>query len=289
MELRHLRYFAAVAKHGNFTKAANEVHTVQSSLSRQIQDLEYMLGLALIDRGKGKFALTKAGEVFLAEAHKTLQQADRAVERARQAARDEHKKITIGFLPGTEFELLQHALDFFQVKMGLGPDNIEIYSLPSPQLSDMLDRRKVDIAFMRKDDRSPSLRFIAVRDDEICLIAPRKAARKLNELLERRIVAISEDVSPVLHRMLQQHISMCPQPPEMIHAENIPMALALILTHDAYSLLPAYVLNFCDQSRYDKIPLQEPVRLKLYVGYHRDNQHELVLEFVKKYAEDIDI
>ncbi len=97
MELRHLRYFSAVAESGSFTAAARRLHVAQSSLSEQIADLEEELGGPLLDRSGRQVRLTAMGTVFLVEARKTLEAADRAIEIARSSMRGEWGTLSIGF------------------------------------------------------------------------------------------------------------------------------------------------------------------------------------------------
>jgi DNA-binding transcriptional LysR family regulator len=97
MELRHLRYFTAVAELGSFSAAARRLHVAQSSVSEQIADLEDELGGALLDRTGRQVRLTPMGTVFLGEAHKTLQAAERAVEVTRSSMRGESGTLSIGF------------------------------------------------------------------------------------------------------------------------------------------------------------------------------------------------
>src|SRR5580692_8773799 len=92
MELRHLRYFIAVAEEGSLTVAAEKrLHTAQPSLSRQIRDLEYEVGVQLMSRSVHGIELTAAGKAFLDHARLTLTQVDAAVEAARRAAEPARK------------------------------------------------------------------------------------------------------------------------------------------------------------------------------------------------------
>ena len=83
MELRHLRYFTAVAAHGSFRRAAAILHLTQPALSRQVRDLEDELGVIRLTRGRNFATLTDAGELFYEEAREVLARADLAVERVR--------------------------------------------------------------------------------------------------------------------------------------------------------------------------------------------------------------
>ncbi len=103
MELRHLRYFIAVAEEGSLTVAAEKrLHTAQPSLSRQIRDLEYEVGVQLLIRSVHGIELTAAGRAFLDHARLALTQAEAAAEAARRAAQPAKPTFAMGFLTGQE-------------------------------------------------------------------------------------------------------------------------------------------------------------------------------------------
>src|ERR1700679_1241122 len=103
MELRHLRYFVAVAEAGSLTVAAEKkLHTAQPSLSRQIRDLEYEVGVPLMNRSVRGIELTAAGRAFLDHARLALAQAETATEAARRAAKPAKPTFALGFLTGQE-------------------------------------------------------------------------------------------------------------------------------------------------------------------------------------------
>src|SRR6266853_2673228 len=107
MELRHLRYFIAVAEEGSLTLAAEKtLHTSQPSLSRQIRDLEYEVGVPLMSRSVHGIELTAAGRAFLDHARLSLTQAEAAREAARRAAEPAKQSFTLGFLTGKEIDWL---------------------------------------------------------------------------------------------------------------------------------------------------------------------------------------
>src|ERR1700740_3254362 len=103
MELRHLRYFIAVAEEGSFINAAERrLHTAQPSLSRQIRDLELEVGVKLLERHARGIELTGAGRVFLDHARLALLQVEAAGEAARRTAEPQKAPFVIGFLTGHE-------------------------------------------------------------------------------------------------------------------------------------------------------------------------------------------
>jgi LysR family transcriptional regulator, benzoate and cis,cis-muconate-responsive activator of ben and cat genes len=112
MELRHLRYFAAVAAHGSFNRAAINLHLTQPALSRQVKDLEDELDVPLFVRGKNAVTLTAAGEVFYEEARDLLARADQAIQRVRGEARNEI--LRVGYAPSLTTGIMPGALEKFQ-------------------------------------------------------------------------------------------------------------------------------------------------------------------------------
>src|SRR5258707_2798562 len=114
MELRHLRYFVAVAEEQNVTQAAKRLHLSQPPLSRQIHDLETEMGLALFEHGTNAIRLTKAGRVFLLEARAVLQRAEDAVSFTKSMANREQSRIRVGSFPTPTVEIIPRALRAFQ-------------------------------------------------------------------------------------------------------------------------------------------------------------------------------
>lgn len=112
MELRHLRYFAAVAAHGSFSRAANNLHLTQPALSRQVKDLEEEIGVPLFVRGTNAVTLTEAGEIFYEEARDLLARADLAIQRVRGEARSE--TLRVGYGPSLTSGIMPRAIERFQ-------------------------------------------------------------------------------------------------------------------------------------------------------------------------------
>ena len=128
MELRHLRYFVAVAQALNFTRAAEKLHTSQPSLSSQIRDLENCVGVPLLVRDKRKVALTAAGECFLQDALAILEQAENAKLRARKIVQED-RQLTIGFVPSAEVNLLPKVLPMFRLRQPVYSPEIDYLEL----------------------------------------------------------------------------------------------------------------------------------------------------------------
>jgi DNA-binding transcriptional LysR family regulator len=117
MELRHLRYFVAVAEMENVSRAALKLHVSQPALSRQIRDLEDEIGFSLLERTAKSVRLTDAGWAFLDNARALLQNADEAVTKARAVASAEPTELHVGYSPTPTAEILPKILRAFQRKM----------------------------------------------------------------------------------------------------------------------------------------------------------------------------
>ena len=171
MELRHLRYFIAVAEEGSLTLAAEKrLHTAQPSLSRQIRDLEYEVGVQLMSRSVHGIELTAAGRAFLDHARLALTQADAAEEAARRAAQPAKPTFALGFLTGQEMDWLPEAMRILRDEL----PNIEVTvsSQYSPDLADALMRGRLDVAFMRPEERADDLVYRRVTTEPLVVMFP---------------------------------------------------------------------------------------------------------------------
>jgi DNA-binding transcriptional LysR family regulator len=116
MELRHLRYFIAVAEEENVTRASQRLHVSQPALSRQIHDLEDEIGFKLLERRAKSVHLTEAGRVFLIEARAVLQRAEEAVKTAQAKAGGLQGELAVGYAPSLTVQILPKALRIFQAE-----------------------------------------------------------------------------------------------------------------------------------------------------------------------------
>jgi LysR family transcriptional regulator, hca operon transcriptional activator len=169
MELRHLRYFVAVAEEGSVTLAAERrLHTAQPSLSRQIRDLELEVGARLMTRSSRGIELTAAGRAFLDHARLALSQVEAAASAARRAAHPEQKTLALGFLSGCEPEWLPAVLHILREE--LPKIEVTISSQHSPQLAAGLAAGKLDAAFMRPEKRYPALVYRVLITEPLIVI-----------------------------------------------------------------------------------------------------------------------
>ena len=155
MELRHLRYFVAVAEAGSLKLAAQEkLHTTQPSLSRQIRDLEHEVGTSLFSRSARGVELTAAGRVFLDHARLVLSQAETALRLVRQVTKP---SFALGFMIGHDSTWIPKAVDVLHDQL---PEiHVVISTQNSPQLAAALSQGLIDVAFLRQEDGGPGLEY----------------------------------------------------------------------------------------------------------------------------------
>jgi len=182
MELRHLRYFVAVAEEGNLTAAAQlRLFTSQPSLSRQIRDLEYEVGAELLTRSAQGVELTVAGRTFLDHARLALAQVDVAIEAARKAAQPAKKSFAIGFLTGHEMNWLPEVMHLLRDE--LPKIDVTVSSNYSPDLGEAVARGRLDLAFFRAEPKLDLVYEVVTKEPLIVLmpsdhaLAARKAIR----------------------------------------------------------------------------------------------------------------
>src|ERR1700691_4112416 len=206
MELRHLRYFVAVAETQSLTLAAkSKLHTSQPSLSRQIRDLEEEVGAQLMTRTARGIDLTPSGKAFLGHARAVLSQVGAAAEAARRVAHPNKPCFTMGFLTGHELTWMPEALRILRDEL---PNiDVMISSQSSPLLADGLSKGKIDAAFLRREKGVPGLAFRLIAKEPLMVILPSDhhlAALKTispRDLVSETFVAVS-DTAPVLRKII---------------------------------------------------------------------------------------
>lgn len=147
MELRHLRYFCAVADQQSFTLAARRLHVSQSGVSGQVRDLENELGVSLLRRNQRSVSLTPEGAVFLREARDILERADRAMETVARASQGRYGKLSVGLCgPATAPFLPRLIREFRKQEPGV---RLSLKDLDPAQQPEALVNREIDVGFTR--------------------------------------------------------------------------------------------------------------------------------------------
>jgi DNA-binding transcriptional LysR family regulator len=171
MELRHMRYFVALAEERNFTRAAARLYLAQPSLSRQIGDLEGELGVSLLHRGKGGITLTAAGNEYLAQARKLLADSAAAVRATQAVGRSEHQQLVIGTVePLMSSGLLAEILNNFS---GCRPEvRVELREVFSVEQHRLIAARELDAGFVYRppEDRSIYDGFVVLENRHVAAL-----------------------------------------------------------------------------------------------------------------------
>ncbi len=173
MELRHLRYFLAVAEALNFTKAAALLRVAQPALSRRVQDLEDEIGVDLLKRSPRGVVLTAEGKLFLDKTRHILKLADESVEQVRALARGEEGELHMGYAPAPTVEILPPALAAFQ--KAFPRVRVLLHDFSEQELIDGLRNGRLELALMPRGagPQSIGLEFETLRSYPICVaVAP---------------------------------------------------------------------------------------------------------------------
>jgi LysR family hca operon transcriptional activator len=285
MELRHLRYFIAVAEEGSLTVAAEKrLHTSQPSLSRQIRDLEYEVGTPLFTRSVQGAELTDAGRAFLNHARIALAQVEAAREAARRAAKPENKIFSVGFLTGQEVNWLPSVTRI--LAHDLPNIALTVASQNSPELGDGLSTDRLDVAFMRAEPDRPELKYISIATEKFIVLMPsdhRLAKRKEvdpKELQGETFIGTSKYAGP-MRMIVESYLASLKidiKPAHRIH--NLTMALSLIASTRGVTLLPEYVSNFLPWSVTSRPLKGESPSIDLVIGYKTSNTSPILKSFL---------
>jgi LysR family hca operon transcriptional activator len=289
MELRHLRYFVAVAEEGSLTVAAERrLHTAQPSLSRQIRDLEYEVGAELLTRTARGVELTAAGKAFLDHARVALMQVDAAVEAARRAAQPARKTFAIGFQTGHEMNWLPQAMHVLRDEL----KNIEVTvsSDYSPDLAEALVRGRLDLAFLRVEP-GYDLGYHVVDREPLIVLMPSdhrltaKQAIHPRELVGEIFIGGSKKAT-VLRAVTEDYLRRSGLDIKLDHGvDNMAMAMSLVASTRGLALMPAYAKNLLPSSVVSR-PLEgEAPTIDLAVGYSKANSSPILKLFLSRLGE----
>jgi DNA-binding transcriptional LysR family regulator len=170
MELRHLRYFVAVAEELHFGRAASRLFIVQPSLSQQIRQLEEELGFPLLKRTRRSVELTDAGRVFFVSAQNILAQVQEAKRAALRAYRGEVGRLVVGYISSSTYDLLPAMLRAYRERF---PHvEVALRELTTPIQVKALEENELQIGLMRLPINTPLVNVEVVRREPIVCVLP---------------------------------------------------------------------------------------------------------------------
>lgn len=248
MELRHLRYFVAVAEEGNVTRAAEKLGIGQPPLSQQILSLEREMGVQLFHRTGHGVLLTEAGSALLADARRLLDDAQHAVLNAQRAGRGESGHLNLGFTASAAFNPKVPALirAFRNAYPGIG---LTLTEGNTSSLLAYLEEGRLDLAFLRPGTHSfADVALLQIVNEKMKIVLPvkhplaRRRRLSLAELSGESFVLIPREASPTLHHEI---VSACRQagfePTLGQQAPQLSSVVSLVSAEFGVSIVPASV------------------------------------------------
>lgn len=292
MELRHLRYFKAIADYGTVTAAAKRLHVSQSAISEQILDLEHEVGGLLLDRSARKMRLTAQGQVFLEEARKTLEAADRAIDLTRQSLKGEVGTLSIGFfLWGAGGFFPRIIREFRRRRPGI---RLSLLDMSAAEQLVALEEGRIDVGLTRPleppFDRTLQSELL-YRDPIVVAMRPDHPfagrAVKVQELAEEGIVMCDRKASPVVY---DNFVSLCAEEgflPEIVNTSPTwSGVLTLVEAGEGIALVPSGVKHLRTKGLSFSELLPNRLSLGISVVWNPSNQGVALGDFLSLLREN---
>lgn len=285
MELRHLRYFVAVAETGSLTVAAERrLHTSQPSLSRQLKDLEQEVGAQLFVRGPRGIALTSAGRAFLDHARLALAQANEAVASARRAAKPAKARFSVGFLTGQEVEWLRHVSSLLRDE--LRTVDFRVTSDFSTAIGTAIQRGDIDLGFSRIEPQ-PDVTYKVIAYEPIVVVMPREHPLAVGREVDPRAIDPQNfigyaDPPHVLRDIVERYfrergLEMAPTH----FLDGYATGISLVASTRGVTLLPAYVEALLPASLVSRPLAGNGPVIEIAAGYRADNPSPTLAVFLR--------
>jgi DNA-binding transcriptional LysR family regulator len=263
MELRHLRYFVAVAEEENVSRAALKLHVSQPGVSRQIRDLEEEIGFELFQRGAQSLHLTEAGKIFLEEARAVLRHADQAVEAARAVSQGAAGEIDVGYAPSLTVQILPQTLRTFQAKFPRV--RVRLHDLSTEEILSRLHGGQLQVGLLVRPGpqmlRGLSFKELA-RYPLRAAVAPEHRLAKaktvtLAQIASEPLIGYSRKEYPEYHKRLAKLFSSIrPKPRISEEHDGVTSIIAAVEAGRGLALVPSCVACMVGP-RLKLVPLQE--------------------------------
>jgi DNA-binding transcriptional LysR family regulator len=289
MELRHVRYFLAVAESLNFSKAAQQLHIAQPPLSRQIRQLEDELGVELFVRTKHGVQLTKAGRAFLDEGRKLVVQAGHATEAARHAQKGESGIVRIGIASGLGGLVAKVVAEHCRRFPGI---NIECKDVFSGLQNEILEKREIDVGFLRPPVNQIKLDCELLFEEGLVVVLPKShrfAKRKflkLKEVADEPLIIFDRNFSSGLYDRILALYSRQGLTPHfaVTHVEAHEEAGAIMVASGKAIFIGAGAIVTRSVSGVElvSVPLNEAeAKIDVYMAWRRDEESAATLGFLE--------
>lgn len=285
LELRHLRYFVAVARDLHFGRAAAALGMAQPPLSQQIQRLERLLDTRLFERTSRRVALTDAGRAFLAEAERVLAGAATAVEAARRAGRGESGELRVAFAATVMFLALPQIIREFRDHYPRV--HLDLREMPTGiQLAGLL-AGEIDLGFVREPRHDPALEIVTVMREPLRIALhrghplARRSRLQVRDLAGEPFVLFPQELAPGLHA---QVMSLCRQagfsPRVVEESRELYTSVSLVEAGVGVSILPASVEKLGWRNvRYRPIPAPGG-ETRIAAAWRRDRERPVIAAFM---------
>jgi DNA-binding transcriptional LysR family regulator len=248
MELRHLRYFMAVAEELHFGRAAERLHMAQPPLSQQIRQLEEELGFSLFHRTKRHVQLTEAGSLFLEGCHKIFEQLDQTIQSGLQASRGEIGKLAIGFVSSAAYNVLPPILQQFH--QTFPAIQLTLRELTTDQQLQWLRQGRIDVGLVRPPIEDDGFNVTTIFEEPLVVALPDRHPLahqpyvSLRSLVNEPFILFPRFLAPGLY---DQIISFCQQanfsPKVVQEAIQMQTIVSLVAADMGIALVPISLQN----------------------------------------------
>src|SRR5437667_518846 len=287
MELRHLRYFVAVAEDLNFTKAAAKLHLAQPSLTRQIHNLEEEIGVRLLSRTKSHVALTEEGRSFLVDARRILALATESILAVQRLSRGETGQLNIAYLSNFDFELLPETLGTF--RQTFPHVALNLFDMTPAEQFRALEARKIDLGFvgLRPPAAHRDLRWESIVRHRTLVVLPAKhrLARKrrvgLGELKTMFFVGMSEKTHPGFREWLCATCQPAGFTPKILQDAELEPALMTFVAEGLGVTLAREHIKKLPHPGVAFRPLAPPVKADYCIAWNRDNDSRALQQYIQ--------
>lgn len=292
MDLRHLRYFIAVAEELNFTRAANRLHIAQPPLSQQIRQLEEELGVTLLHRTKRHVELSEAGQVFLDHARQILRSTEVAAVQARRAQRGEIGRLSVGFFEHMSYTLLPPIFRAYRERF---PDvDVDVRWFPVIGQADALRRGDVDISFMRPgtDSEDITTEVLVTEPFVIAVSANHPFAAEdslsLRDCAAERFVMYTPHLAPDFHDMILRMCATAGFTPRVaLEVGQVYTCLGLVSSGIGLAFVPSSVQRIHLDHVVYKPLRSRSLPVEVMLGWRTTNTSPLIGAFVETAKEAI--